>query len=111
MSEAEEYFHLVGKSIKGSNPAKTFGHQSYAIGKKPFCFLHDDDVAVFKLTGKLNQEAIKIKGAKYFDPMGTGKGMGNWVVLDFKNKAHWEFYAREAFKILTKELEQPPKKK
>jgi hypothetical protein len=103
MTEAQEYFHLIGKAVKGGNPAKTFGHESYAIGKKPFMFLHDDDVAVFKLTGKLNEEAMSLKGAEFFNPMKKGKGMSNWVVLSYKHKAHWEFYAKEAFKIVKKE--------
>ena len=104
MTEAQEYFHLVGKSVKGGNAAKTFGHESYAIGKKPFMFLHDEDVVVFKLIGKLNEEAMSLKDAAYFNPMGKGKGMSNWVVLSYKNKAHWEFYAKEAFKIVSREI-------
>lgn len=104
MTEAQEYFHLVGKSVKGGNAAKTFGHLSYAIGKKPFMFLNDEDTVVFKLTGKLNKEAMSLKGASYFDPMENGKGMSNWVVLPYKYRAHWEFYAKEAFKIVKKEI-------
>ncbi len=111
MTEAQEYFHLIGKSIKGGNAAKTFGHESYAIasptgkgrGKKPFMFLDGEDV-VFKLIGKLNDEAMQLKGAVYFDPMQKGKGMSDWVVLSYKHKAHWEFYAEEAFKIVKKEI-------
>lgn len=105
MNNAEEYFHLVGKTIKGANSGKIFGHQCYAIGKKPFFFLEEND-AVFKLKGKLNEEAIGLKGARFFDPMDSGKKTkSNWIQLPFSQKDHWEFYAREAFKQLKTELE------
>lgn len=105
MNNAEEYFHLVGKSIKGANTGKIFGHPCYGIGKKPFFFLDEED-AVFKLKGKLNEEAKDLKGAKFFDPMNLGnKTKSNWVQLPFSQKDHWEFYAKEAFKILKKETQ------
>ena len=43
MTEAEEYFHLVGMQIKGANKGKIFGHESYSIGKKPFYFLEEQE--------------------------------------------------------------------
>ena len=104
MTEAVEYFHLVGMQIKGANKGKIFGHEGYCIGKKPFYFLEEED-AVFKLGGKLKEEALKLKGASFFNPMKKeGKGMGNWIQLSFKYKAHWEYFAREAFLNLKSEL-------
>lgn len=105
-TDTEEYFHLIGKQIKGANTGKIFGHTCYAIGKKPFFFLDEED-AVFKLKGKLNAEALILKGAKVFNPMNIeGKGMSNWIQLPFKQKDHWEFYAKEAFKFLKTELKK-----
>ncbi len=104
MTEAEEYFHLVGMQIKGANKGKIFGHECYAISKKPFYFLEEQE-AVFKLGGKIKEEALKLKGATFFNPMKKeGKGMGNWIQLSFKHKAHWEYFAREAFLNLKAEL-------
>jgi hypothetical protein len=104
MTNAEEYFHLIGKQIQGANSGKIFGHQCYGIGKKPAFFLEGED-AVFKLKGRLNEEAKKLKGAKFFDPMDMGnKTKSNWVQLPFTQKDHWEFYAKEAFKQLKSEL-------
>ena len=106
MNNAEEYFHLIGKAIKGANSSKIFGHQCYAIGRKPFFFLEEED-AVFKLKGKLNQEAKKLKGARFFDPADSGKKIkSNWVQLSFSQKDHWEFYAKQAFKQLKEEIGQ-----
>lgn len=105
MTEAEEYFHLVGMQIKGANKGKIFGHQCYAIGKKPFYFLEEEDV-VFKLEGKVREEALKLKGATFFDPMGTGKGMTNWIQLPYSQKAHWDYYSAEAYRLVKAEIKK-----
>lgn len=119
MSSSEEYFHLIGKAIKGANSGKIFGHLCYGIGKKPFFFLEEED-AVFKLKGKWNEEARNLKEAKFFDPMGSENktksnppasvnsksGRAGWVQLPFSQKDHWEFYAKIAFKQLKMELSQ-----
>ena len=111
MTTAEEYFHLVGKQIKGANSGKIFGHVCYAIGKKPFYFLEEQD-AVFKLYDKLKAEAIKLKGATLFNPYGEeGKGMGNWIQLPYSQKAHWEYFAKEAYLIVKTEIKNSETKK
>jgi hypothetical protein len=105
MDNSEEYFHLIGKQIKGATCGKMFGHISYGIGKRPFFFLEGHDV-VFKLKDELNKEAMSLKGAKFFDPRALGnKTKSNWVQLPFTQKDHWEFYAKEAFKLVSKETE------
>jgi len=60
----------------------------------------DDDV-IFKLTGEKEQEALALKGAHYFDPMG-GRPMNGWVQIPNAHAALWAAYASASMDLVKK---------
>jgi hypothetical protein len=73
----------------------TFGHASLKIDGKVFTNLVEGG-AVFKLAGPDKEEALLIKGSHIFDPMKTGRGMGNWVVIPDKFSDQWYDWAMKS---------------
>ncbi|MGL5889032.1 MAG: hypothetical protein ACRC3B_04070, partial [Bacteroidia bacterium] len=78
----------------------------YKVHRKPFIMFYDDEI-VCKLYGEEHDNAIKLKGAKLFNPMGNDKPMKNWVHIPFTFKEEWSTFAQKAFNF----TEQETKKK
>jgi hypothetical protein len=93
MTKAEEIFHQIAAGIPDTNEGKMFGALCIkaANGKAGVMFWKDD--MIFKLDGEDQQEALSMKGAKMFDPMG-GRPMNGWVHVPNAHSAKWEKLAK-----------------
>jgi hypothetical protein len=58
---------------------------------------------VFKLTGKDHAAALKISGAKLFDPSEAGHPMKEWVQVPATHSSEWQRFARAAFQYIAKQ--------
>ena len=56
---------------------------------------------VFKLSGKIHDDALSLNGSQLFDPSGKRRPMKEWVQVSFEYKDKWEKYAKEALKYVT----------
>jgi len=95
MTENEKQFHDSFKKLKGAVKSQMFGKPCYKINGKAFACLFDSEM-VFKLTGNDHKEAIGLKGAKLFDPSGTGRAMKEWVQVPSIHKEKWIVLAKLA---------------
>jgi hypothetical protein len=103
MSAAERAFHDTGCAIKNAEPGQMFGKPCFKINGKAFvCFF--EECMVFKLTGKAHEEALKLNGAKLFDPSGKGRAMKEWVQVPFAHQREWNKLCNAALKYLTEQL-------
>ena len=107
MKNAEEYFHMLGKSLEKSKPGNMFGWRCYKIGRKPYVFF-DENTAngiVFKL-GKQEIENVMVHyDAQIFNPGDNGKPMKSWVVLSFEHHHVWEELLHLSYQYLIEEIE------
>jgi hypothetical protein len=95
MAKEEILYNEIGESLKGVELSQMFGKPALKINGKAFaCYFQE--CMVFKLTGETHAAAIKLKGAKLFDPSGKGRAMKEWVQVPFAHKAKWEELAKEA---------------
>lgn len=51
---------------------------------------------VCKLNEAMFVKGMKLKGAHIFNPMGKGKGMTQWLVLPYAQRAKWRAYTQAA---------------
>lgn len=73
-----------------------FGKPCFKVKGKAFvCFFNDS--MVFKLTGKVHEEALGRKGSMLFDPSGKGRPMKEWVQVTIDHLSDWKKYAQSAF--------------
>jgi hypothetical protein len=101
MAKEEELYNEIGGSLKGTELSQMFGKPALKIKGKAFaCFFQES--MVFKLTGDEHAAAIKLKGAKLFDPSGKGRAMKEWVQVPFAHKAKWEVMAKAAMSYVKK---------
>jgi hypothetical protein len=68
-------------------------------GKAAAMFYKDD--MIFKLEGPAEENAMKLKGAKIFDPMG-GRPMKGWVQLPFTHSKKWPDIAKQSMDYVKK---------
>lgn len=101
MNKEEPFYHDTVSALKGAEESQMFGKPCYKINGKAFtCFFQD--CMVFKLTGDLHAEALKLKGAVLFDPSGKGRAMKEWVQVPFTHKNKWPEYAKSAMEFVKK---------
>lgn len=99
MSEAQSVYESIGQSIAGAEKSQMFGKPCYKTGGKAFvCFFQE--AMVFKLTGDLHSEALKLSGALLFDPSGKGRPMKEWVQVPYTHKKHWKKFAEAALQYV-----------
>ena len=79
---------------------KMFGLPTLKINGKAFAGLYKDAM-MFKLTGADHAKALKLKGAKLFDPMG-GRPMKEWVQVPAAHSNLWLKFAESALKYVKK---------
>jgi len=99
MTKQEELFHKIASALPGAKESKMFGALCIKApnGKSSAMFWKGD--MIFKLEGKSEQEALSLKGAKLFDPMG-GRPMKGWVQLSFTHSKLWPEFANKAIKYV-----------
>jgi hypothetical protein len=106
MKQPEEYFHLLGKSIKGSKSGNMFGWRCYTLKRKPFIFFDENSRQgmVFKLEKSDIEHALLHYEGRIFNPGEKGKPMKNWVVVDFKFHESWERLLHSSVQMILAEL-------
>lgn len=96
MGKEEKLYLKTGSALKGAEESQMFGKPCFKINGKAFtCFF--ENCMVFKLSGDTHAEAIKLKGAKLFDPSGKGRAMKEWVQMPYAHSAKWSEYVKAAF--------------
>ena len=84
--------------------AKMFGMPSVKVNGNAFLGYFEGDL-ICKLAGAERDAALKLKGAKLFDPMG-GRPMKEWVQIPAAHSTKWKKFAGAAQKY----VETLPKK-
>jgi hypothetical protein len=98
MPEPEELFNKIANDLltKGdTRRGKMFGMPCISVNSKMFAGLHNGDMT-FKLGGTSRDEALKIEGARLFDP-GMGRQMKEWVAVPAGQSGHWRELADQAY--------------
>ncbi len=101
----EKFAGLVDtfSKTKGVESGQMFGKACLKIGGKAFLAQQKDDLA-FKLTGAHHMVAMKITGAKLWDPSGAGRPMKEWAAIPAKAKVDFEVLAKEAMSYVKASL-------
>ena len=76
-------------------PGALFGVPCLTVGGKAFAGSYDGGV-VFKLPPGRHQAVLMLNGTTRFDPSGTGRPMGTWVVVPAPYRGRWQELADEA---------------
>ena len=95
-------FDGIGSALAkaGVEVSKMFGMESLKTKGKAFAGLFGDSM-VFKLSGTAHGQAMKLKGAKLFDPSGMGRPMKEWVVVPRIHSERWKTLAETAKKYVS----------
>ena len=110
MTKHEELYHKIATGIPDAAESKMFGALCIKApnGKSGVMFWRED--MIFKLSGKDEEAALALKGAKLFDPMG-GRPMNGWVQVPNAHSAKWKKFAETAMENVKKiEVEKKPRK-
>ena len=99
MGKEEKFYIETGNAIKGAEESQMFGKPCFKINGKAFTSFFENCM-VFKLTGDTHAEALKLKGAKLFDPSGKGRAMKEWVQVPYEHKTKWKTYAQAAMEYV-----------
>jgi hypothetical protein len=99
----ELLYHSLCAIIPNACRSSMFGVSCYKVHRKPFIMFYYNEI-VCKLYGKEHTMALKLKGAKLFDPMNKGKPMKNWVHIPYTCKDKWEIFALKAFEFVQSEV-------
>jgi hypothetical protein len=95
MTKSEELFHKIAAEIPDAKEGKMFGALCIKApnGKAGIMFWRDD--VIFKLEADDLNNALSLKGAKLFDPMGN-RPMGGWVQLSYDHSKKWKELAKKS---------------
>src|SRR5579872_2089060 len=101
MTKEEELFHKIAAALPDAQEGKMFGALCIKApnGKSGVMFWRND--MIFKLRGDDEKEALSLKGAKMFDPMG-GRPMNGWVQVPAVHSAKWKQYAETSMEEVKK---------
>jgi hypothetical protein len=99
---SEEAFHNITKDLAplGVIESKMFGMPIWKLNGKALGGPRQGDM-VFKLDGAALEEALKLSGAKRFEPM-AGRPMKQWIVLGPEHQDKWQHFAEAAAKVQIK---------
>ena len=100
MAEKNLSAYHAAAAIKNSEESQMFGKPCYKTGGKAFVSFFEDCM-VFKLAGEAHENALKLKGAKLFDPSGKGRAMKEWVQVPAAHVSKWPELARAAFSYVS----------
>lgn len=93
----------------GADDSAMFGMPTMKADGKAFAGIFGDEM-VFKLTGDAHAGALKVKGARLFDPSGMGRAMKEWVVVPKSNAKEWVKLAAAALEYVASAPAKPKKK-
>ena len=89
----------------GATRGAMFGMPCLKIGKKAFAGLAEQAM-VFKLPADARAQALRLDGARLFDPMG-GRPMKEWVEVPRLHAAQWSDLAASALAYVAGAPETP----
>ena len=98
MSTPQEKFEKLANDLAAQPNimrAKMFGMPCAKVNGNTFIGFYKDAMT-FKLTGKAHGSALKLKGARLFDPSGMGRAMKEWVEVPAAHSARWKTLAQAA---------------
>jgi hypothetical protein len=99
MNDQQKLFLTIGAGLKGAEQSQMFGKLCFKVNGKAFiCFFEDE--AVFKLSGKVHEQALALTGSKLFDPSGKKRPMKEWVQVPSAHEGKWKKLAAEAMKYV-----------
>ena len=95
MTKSEDLFHKIAGELADVKEGKMFGALCIKApnGKAGVMFWKDD--IIFKLEGDELKNALSLKGAKLFDPMGN-RPMGGWVQLSYDHSKKWKELSKKS---------------
>lgn len=95
MTKSEDLFHKIAGELADVKEGKMFDALCIKApnGKAGVMFWKDD--IIFKLEGDELKNALSLKGAKLFDPMGN-RPMGGWVQLSYDHSKKWKGLAKKS---------------
>ncbi len=95
MTKSEDLFHKIAGELDDVKEGKMFGALCIKApnGKAGVMFWKDD--IIFKLEGDELKNALSLKGAKLFDPMGN-RPMGGWVQLSYDHSKKWKELSKKS---------------
>ena len=100
MTQEEELFTTIGQKISGTEQSQLFGKPCIKINRKAFLAFFQNEM-VFKLSGDVHEKALKLEGAKLFDPSGKDHPMKEWVQVPYQHNKDWSKFAKAAAKLVT----------
>ena len=95
MTKAEELFHKIAEGLPDVKEGKMFGALCTKTPNGKASTMFWKEYMIFKLEPEVEKEALKLKGAKLFDPM-DGRPMKGWVQLSFEHSSKWKAFAEKA---------------
>jgi len=99
MSDAETLYHHIAENLTDAKPGKMFGAFCLkAPNGKALAFFYKDEM-VFKLPKDLEQDALALDGAHYFNPMGD-RPMNGWVQVAYHYADRWPEFAAQALEYV-----------
>jgi hypothetical protein len=101
MTKGEELFHEIATGISYGKEGKMFGALCIKAPNGKAGVMFWKGYMIFKLEGTDLETALKLKGAKLFDPMG-GRPMNGWVQLSDEHAGKWKKYAEISMEIARK---------
>jgi len=103
MTKPEASYESVAKALAGKRgvvASKMFGMPTLKVRGKAFAGLNGDAMT-FKLTGAQHAAALKLRGAKLFEPM-AGRQMKEWVQVPATHASDWKTLAERARNFVSK---------
>src|SRR5581483_1148417 len=79
----------------GVKKSNAFGAPCLKVRGKLFACWWGEGM-VFKLDAITFAEGMRLKGGHIFNPLGKGKGMKQWLVLPYSQRAKWRTYTKHA---------------
>jgi hypothetical protein len=92
----EDVYLAAGKRIKGAEESQMFGKPCFKVNGKAFVSFFEKAM-VFKLSGKEHENALKLQGAKLFDPSAKGRPMKEWVQVPYVHAEKWGSLSKAAY--------------
>lgn len=99
MTNEEQKYLLIGRSLAGSEESQMFGKPCFKIFGKAFTCFYENSM-VFKLKGNTHKEALSLNGSNLFDPSGKNRPMKEWVQVPFEHSEKWHELANDAYNYI-----------
>ncbi len=103
MADAQQKYDELAEELAAQpnvTRAKMFGMPVVKVNGNAFMGYFKDSMT-FKLTGKSHAGALKLAGARLFDPSGMGRPMREWVQVPATHAGKWKRLAESALEYVS----------